>query len=346
MFHQSCLPIFFSFCLFVYLNAVNAQTQPTEKQSNADRRKIEKIINEEEILRVETNLVIVSASVSDKSGRFISNLKRENFRLSEDGITQEIEFFEGNDAPFTVALLIDLSESTKGSFADIQKSAAAFIEQLKPNDKVILIPFNKYIYQRTEATSDRELLKKEIAEMVQGGGTSVYDALEFVYEKLDAIRGRKAVVLFSDGVDTTSRATYQNTLRQARRRDALIYTIGYETMSAATKDTISKNPVESPLRVVTANGENLKTAYARGSVYLKFLADNSGGRFFLADSPENLVKTFQSIADELRHQYSIGYYPKNDAVDDKSRKIKVGVDVPNTTVKTRKSYVHKNARQN
>ncbi|MCY7348427.1 MAG: VWA domain-containing protein [Pyrinomonadaceae bacterium] len=343
MFYQFCLPTFLSLCLFVSLNAVNAQTQPTEKQSNADRRKTEKIIDEEEILRVETNLVIVSASVSDKSGRFISNLKRENFRLSEDGITQEIEFFEGNDAPFTVALLIDLSESTKGSFADIQKSAAAFIEQLSPNDKVILIPFNKYIYQRTEATGDRELLKKEISEMVQGGGTSVYDALEFVYEKLDAIRGRKAVVLFSDGVDTTSRATYQETLRAAQRLDALIYTINYETMNAATKDTISKYPVEFPLHVVTAKGENLKTAYARGSVYLKFLADNSGGRFFLADSPENLVKTFQSIADELRRQYSVGYYPKNDASGDKSRKIKVGVDVPNSIVKARKSYLYKGA---
>lgn len=135
-----------SLCLFVSLNAVNAQTQPSEKQPNADRRKIEKITNEEEILRVETNLVIVSASVSDKSGRFISNLPRENFRLSEDGIAQEIEFFEGSDAPFTVALLIDLSESTKDSFADIKKSAVAFVEQLSPQDKVILIPFNKYIY--------------------------------------------------------------------------------------------------------------------------------------------------------------------------------------------------------
>lgn len=182
--------------------------------------------------------------------------------------------------------------------------------------------------------------------MVQGGGTSVYDALEFVYANLGAIRGRKAVVLFSDGVDTTSRATYQETLRAAEQLDALIYTINYETMSAATKDTISKYPVEFPLHVVTAKGENLKTAYARAIVYLKSLADKSGGRYFLADSPENLVKTFQSIADELRRQYSVGYYPKNDSLDKKPRKIKVGVDVPNTIVKARKSYVYKNARQN
>ena len=204
MFRRFCSPILLTICLLAFLVSIKAQDST------------KKIADDEEILRVETNFITVPVSVSDKNGRFISNLTRENFRLSEDGVAQEIEFFEGHDAPFTVALLIDVSESSKDSFADMQKSAVAFIEQLNPQDKVILIPFNKHVYQRTEATGDRKLLKKEIAGMVQGGGTSVYDALEFVYEKLGAIRGRKAVILFSDGVDTTSRATYQNTLREAR----------------------------------------------------------------------------------------------------------------------------------
>lgn len=343
MFRQLHSLIFFSLCLFVYLCAVNAQNPPKKEPLNAERKTTEKIAADEEVLRVETNLITVPVSVRDKSGRFIPSLTRENFRLSEDGIGQEIEFFEGNDAPFTVVLLLDISNSTQDSFADIQKSAVAFIEQLSPQDKVILVPFNKYVYQRTEATSDRELLKKEIAGMIEGGGTSVYDALEFVYEKLGKIRGRKAVVLFSDGVDTTSRATYRDTLQRAQELDALIYTIRYETMEATTKNTLSKLPIESPIRVVTAKGEDLKTAYARATVYLKFLADHSGGRYFLADSPKNLVKTFQLIADELRHQYSIGYYPKDDSSSDKSRKIKVAVDVPNAVVKARKSYVYKSA---
>ena len=346
MFHKFHSLIFFALFLFIISAAVHAQNPPDKKPITVERNDADKLAEDDEILRVETKLIAVPVGVSDKSGRYVSDLKRENFRLSEDGVEQEIEFFEGNDAPFTVALLIDVSESSKDSFADMQKSAVAFIEQLKPQDKVILIAFNKYVYQRTEATGDRELLKKEIAGMVQGGGTSVYDALEYVYEKLDKIRGRKAIVLFSDGVDTASRATYQDTLREARELDALIYTIRYETMSAAIKNVISNNPIESPLRVVTANGENMNTAYARATVYLKFLADNSGGRFFLADSPDKLVKTFQSIAAELRHQYSIGYYSKNDSPDKKTRKIKVVVDVPNTTVKARKSYVYKNVRQN
>ena len=343
MFHKFHSLIFLVFCLSAISVAVNAQNPPHKKPVAVERNDAKKLAEDDEILRVETNLIAVPVGVRDKSGRYVADLNRENFRLSEDGIEQEIEFFEGNNAPFTVALLIDISESSKDSFADMQKSAVEFIEQLKPQDKVILIAFNKYVYQRTEPTSDRELLKKEIAGITQGGGTSVYDALQHVYELLGKMRGRKAVVLFSDGVDTTSRATYQDTLREAQRLDGLIYTIQYETMNAVVKDTISKKEINFPQRIVTANGENLQTAYARATVYLKFLAENSGGRYFLANTPKKLVTTFQSIADELRHQYSIGYYPKNDSPDKKTRKIKVTVDLPDTSVKARKSYLYKGA---
>lgn len=340
--------VFLSFGLLIYPCAANAQEEkkpPKNESSKSERGGAEKIVDGEEILRVETNLITVPVGVRDREDRFIPHLTRENFRLFEDGAPQAIEFFEGTDAPFTVALLLDISESTAASFADIQKSAVAFVEQLGAQDRVILIPFNKYVYQRTEATNDRELLKKEIEGMEQGGGTSVYDALDFVYEKLQTTRGRKAVVVFSDGVDTTSRATYRETLNRSRKLDALIYTIRYETLDAAREKTLSKTPVEVTRRVVTANGEDLKTAYNRGGIYLKFLADHSGGRYFLADSPENLTKTFQIIADELRRQYSIGYYPRNDSPGEKPRKIKVTVDVPNAAVKARKSYVYKSPKK-
>ncbi len=336
----------FCICLssLLFISAVNAQNPQKKAPLPIERPDAEKkSADDEEILRVETRLVTVPVSVRDKSDRFIPSLTRENFRLTEDGIEQEITFFEGNDAPFTVVLLLDISDSTKADFANIQQSAVAFLDQLRPRDKIVLIAFNKYVYQRTEPTGDRELLKKEISEMQQGGGTSIYDALELTCEKLAVIPGRKAVVLFSDGVDTTSRATYEATLKQARELDALIYTIQYETLRAATKDTQAKNPNDSPLRIVTAKGEDLKTAYARATVYLKFLADSSSGRYFLADSPEKLSKTFQSIADELRQQYSLGFYPANDFADGKARKIKVTVNAPNAVVKARKSYVYKSA---
>lgn len=333
--------VFFALVFSVFLCAVNAQ-KPTKKESvKTERPNAEKLADDEEVVSVETNVTIVPVSVRDKSGRFVPNLKRENFRVAEDGVEQQIEFFEGTNVPFTIVMLLDISESTVSSFSDIQKSAVAFIEQLKPQDKVVLVPFNKYIYQRTEPTNDRELLKKEIYKMEQGGGTSVYDALDFTYDLLAKIAGRKAVVLFSDGVDTTSRATYNETLDRSKETDALIYTIRYETMKPAIKATMSQNPNDSLMRIVTAKGEDMKTAYARATVYLKFLTDNSGGRYFLADSPENLTKTFQSIAEELRQQYSVGYYPKNESTDNKTRKIKVTVDVSDAKIKARKNYVYK-----
>lgn len=322
------------FFLFIFLHAslfvCSAQNVPDAKKNG-----------DEEIVRVETAVVTVPVSVLDKDGKFIPRLTRDKFRLSENGVEQEIAFFDGSEAPFTVALLLDMSNSTKDSLADIQKSAVAFLDQLNPQDKVILIAFNKQIYQLTEATGDRDELKKQIYRTISGGTTSVYDSLDFIGEKFRRMRGRKAVVLFSDGVDTSSRATFESSLRAARELDALVYTIRYETYNPVT--SYFSGASENSATLVTAKGENLKAAYERATRYLKLLAENSGGRYFLADSPKNLVAVFEDIAAELRQQYSIGYYPQGDASQTKLRKIKVSVGIPDAAVRNRKSYVYKNS---
>jgi VWFA-related protein len=323
------------FFLFVFLHA---GFFATNAQQNAPDPK--KKTSDEEIVRVETAVVTVPVSILDKDGKFIPRLTRDKFRLSENGIEQEIAFFDGSEAPFTVALLLDMSNSTKESLSDIQKSAVAFLDQLNPQDKVIIIAFNKDIYQLTEATNNRDELKKQIYRTISGGTTSVYDSMDFIGEKFRRMRGRKAIILFSDGVDTSSRATFESNLRAAREIDALVYTIRYETYNPVTSFFSAQS--ENSATLVTYKGENLKTAYERATRYLKLLADNSGGRYFLADSPKNLVTVFEDIAAELRQQYSIGYYPKEDASKTKLRKIKVSINVPNASVKARRSYVYKN----
>lgn len=298
--------------------------------------------SDDEVIRVDTNLVTVPISVLDRNGRFIPGLTQDQFHLFENGVPQDIAYFDSADKPFTVALLLDVSDSTKFQLKEIQDAAIAFTEQLRPEDRVIVVAFDSNVNIITEATSDRELLQRAIHRIKSGGGTSLYSAVKVVVsEHLNRIRGRKAIVLFTDGVDTTSRnATYEETLHTAQELDALTYTIQYNTYYDLTNSNEGFNGTE----LMTPKGEPLKTAYDRAKRYMNLLAEKSGGRPFFADNVEHLKATFARIAQELRQQYSIGFYPKHDAGDGGAREIKVRIDQPGVVVRTRRSYVFKAPR--
>jgi Ca-activated chloride channel family protein len=297
--------------------------------------------SDDEVVRVETNLVTVPISVLDRNGRFIPGLTQEQFHLFENGIAQDIAYFDSADRPFTVALLLDISDSTKFKLKEIQDAAIAFTEQLRPEDRVIIVAFDSRVNVVSEPTSDREALQKAIRRIKSGGGTSLYSAVKIaVSERLNRIRGRKAIVLFTDGVDTTSKsATYEETLHTAQELDALIYTIQYNTYSDLTASNVNEG--FNGAELMTAKGEPLQVAYTRAKRYLNLLAEKSGGRPFFADSIERLQATFARIAQELRQQYSIGFYPKHDAGDDGARQLKIKIDQPGVVVRTRRSYVFK-----
>jgi len=160
---------------------------------------------EDEVVRVDTALVTVPVSVKNRNGGFIPNLRREDFRIFEDDVEQEISFFETADKPFTVALLLDVSDSMKIKLNEIQEAAIAFIEQLRPNERVIVVVFAKQIVTLTDATDDRKVLFEAIRRAQTGGGTSLYDAIETVINQhLHRVAGRKAIVILTDGVDTSS----------------------------------------------------------------------------------------------------------------------------------------------
>ena len=303
-------------------------------------------VADDEVLQVSTTLVTVPVRVLDRQGRFIADLKQEQFQIYEDGVEQEIAYFEDAEQPFTVALLLDISDSTKFKLKEIQDAAAAFVEQLRPCDRVILVAFDQNVTILTEATSDRGVLTEAIRRTQTGGGTSLYTALDrVVKEQLSHSRGRKAIVLFTDGVDTTSKsATYESTLRAAEELDALVYTIQYNTYNIAVsslKPTLSSQITFTMAQVVTSRGEPLSVAYARANEYLHLLAYKTGGRFYYADTVAHLTKTFARIAQELRQQYSLGYYPKNQTAKGERRQIKVRVNATGAAVRTRRSYIYK-----
>ena len=208
----------------------------------------------------------------------------------------------------------------------------------------------------SQPTNNRAALRNAILRADFGGGTSLYDAVNTVINQhLRNIDGRKAIVLFTDGVDTTSRwADYQSTVREAEEVDALIYPLRYDTFSDmnpggyGNDDDVLGNvlgDILSGRRVRRGRGRQQpgsgtsRAEYETGRRYLEDLARNSGGRTYQASSADNLDTAFASIAEELRRQYSIGYYPDNVGQNGERRQIRVRVMRPNIVVRAKTSYI-------
>lgn len=314
---------------------------------------------EGDVVRVNTSLVTVPVSVMDRDGKYIPTLGRSDFHIYEDGVEQRIAYFATVDKPFTVVLLIDTSRSTDFRLEDIQNAAIAFVNQLKPEDKVIVMSFDDDIKVLTKATSDRDEMIRAIRRTRTGGSTRLYDAVHSVISKeLKGIAGRKAVVLFTDGVDTTSyRASYETTVREAEEADAIFYSVDYDTSGIiphGTWGTSSPWPGGGVILGMPGRGGGIpgigggggSTAgasaedYRRASAYLHDLPEVTGGRFYRGDSLQSVAESFAEIAAELRRQYSLGYYPKQSAQAGERRKIKVRVDQPGLVVQARDSYIY------
>jgi hypothetical protein len=187
--------------------------------------------DDEGIIKVETNLVTMPVSVLDRNGRFISGLQQRDFKIFENGVEQKVDYFQSVEQPFTVILMIDVSPSTQFKIDEIQDAAIAFVDQLRPGDRVGVISFDERVHILSPVTNNRNALRYAIQRAEFGDGTSLYDAVDnVIYQQLRGVQGRKAVVLFTDGVDTTSRrAGYDDTLRSTEELDALFYTIRYDT---------------------------------------------------------------------------------------------------------------------
>lgn len=312
---------------------------------------------EGDVVRVNTSLVTVPVSVMDRDGKYIPTLRREDFHIYENGVEQRVTYFAAVDKPFSVVLLIDTSRSTDFRLEDMQDAAIAFVNQLKPEDKVTIISFDDDIDVLARATSDRQELVRAIRRTRTGGGTRLYDAVDLaISRELKKIEGRKAVVLFTDGVDTTShRASYQSTVRAAEEADALIYPVAYNTTGTIPHGTwptptwpsgrggvIFGSPFPGGGWPGGRGGGAGSSAedYRLADSYLHELAQVSGGRFYRGGSLQNIAEAFAQVAEELRRQYSLGYYPKQMAQAGERRQIKVRVNQPGLVVKARDSYIY------
>lgn len=314
-----------------------------------------------DVVRIDTTLVTVPVSVLDRNGRFIPDLQKQDFHIYEDGIEQDIAYFAPTEAPFTVILMLDTSASTWSKLGQIKDAAKIFVEQLRPDDQVGVISFGMGVKVQSEPTSNRKKIRKGIEDTSRGLSTHLYDAMDKLMKKyLSRLRGRKAVVLFTDGVDATSNnATYESTVHIAEELDALIYSIRYDTYDPAADKGDVSDPTSRlrlpgilgkiPLPIPSIGSSNSgggagssRADYDRGERYLHELAELTGGRVYEASRDlRDLQIAFSHIAEQLGRQYSVGYYPKRKGQTGERRQIKVRLNRTDVAVRSRDSYVYK-----
>ncbi len=322
--------------------------------------------DENEVIKVETNLVTMPVSVLDRDGRFISGLQKRDFKIFENGVEQKVEYFQSVEQPFTVIMMIDVSPSTSFKIEEIQDAAIAFVNQLRPSDRVMVVAFDERVHVLSPITNNRAQLRDAIRQSQFGDGTGLYEAVDYVInQQLRTIQGRKAVVLFTDGVDTTSRrASYQSTVAETEEIDSLFYTVRYDTSAdmnggygypqrgggRRSGGGYGNPSMAAILAQILMNGGNVnvgrgrgggsgRSEYELGKKYLEDLAANSGGREFEASSMTNIDAAFSGIAEELRRQYSLGYYPDNVGKVGDRKQIKIRVMRPEVVVRAKTSYI-------
>ena len=291
-----------------------------------------------DVIRITTNLVTTPVRVINDGRRYVHDMRAEEFRIFEEGVEQQVAFFAPVESPFTVLLMLDISDSTESSLKDIKEAAFTFISQLKPNDSVIIAVFDSGLNVLAQPTSDRQELRALLDGIKPGKGTRLYDALDLISKLLlPQIKERKAIVLFTDGVDIDSRITAGASLRKWEESDALIYTIHYNTYFAVA-EKIRKANSSLPHQVIASSAS--RSDYDAAHRYLNLLADRTGGRMYEADDTKKLTEAFTLIADELRWQYTLGYYPNPTPEVGQRRRIKVRVARKGVLVYARDSYTY------
>jgi len=268
-------------------------------------------------LRVNVDLVNVAFTVTDRTGRFVSGLKQDDFALEEDGRKQDIQrFSQENEKPLTIGVLIDKSPSVGRVFGEEKAAAVSFLDTtLKSGDLAMVISFDRTVTLEEDFTEDKKPLRQAINSLTTGNGTSVYDAIYLACkEQLPKEGGRKAIILISDGEDNTSKVKLPEALVAAHQSDAVIYSISNRAGG------FFGNPPNA------------------GAETLKRFSLETGGTVYFVGGRSDLTEVFGEISDELRSQYSLAYISSDTTRDGKYRHIRIIPRDSSYKIKAREGY--------
>ncbi|HKP86304.1 MAG TPA: VWA domain-containing protein, partial [Blastocatellia bacterium] len=348
---------------------------PYERQSGSQQGGTNQAPGDDQVLKLEATLVNIPLLVSDRSGRYVPQLTKNDFLLYEDGTQQEIASFGSEEVPFNVALLLDVSPSVQGNIESIQDAALAFVRQLRSQDRVMVVSFDRAPRYLTDFTNDRRQLEGAIRSISTGSGTSVYDAVyETVSRRMRGIEGRKAMILFSDGEDTTSsHAGYDDAISIVTESDVLVYGLRYPGADGGVQiDPWPRNPIPnipfplpwpwpfprrrrgpftfsgqngdgSPMNGTAMAAQSWPRRRGRHGDFMADITEAGGGPVYDAERVGDLSRLANKIAEELRHVYVLSYYPSNPLSNGGYRAIRIRVkNRDDIAIRHRRGY---NARE-
>ena len=284
-----------------------------------------------QVYRGGTDLVLLSVTVTDPAGRHVGGLVREDFRVYEDGVLQEISHFSGQPSPIALSLLIDTSTSMdqNNKMAMAQQAASGFISRLGPADVAQVMDFDNQTKVLAPFTGDKAALDLVLKQMKAGGSTSLYNAIYTALTELRRVRGqfgteprRQAIILLSDGEETSSIVPSEDVIDLARRSEVIIYAIA-----------------------IVAKGSTPTRAWTEAEFVLRSLTRDTGGRVFIAPEPQQLAAIYGQVAEELANQYTVAYMSTNGKKDGTWRKISMQVLKGDVTPRTRAGYYAAAARK-
>lgn len=347
------------FALLLGLPTVLAQ-DPKQDQKKKD--------DEGATIRLNTDLVVLDVSVTDRDGnRTNSGLRAEDFVVYENGVRQIITSFDATEVPFNLVLLIDTSGSTRGDVELMRRAARGFLNELRPQDRVAVVQFNKEVELLKDLTADRRAIENALEFLKPGTGTSFYDAMQLTMEDvLGKVDGRKAIVALTDGVDSFGYGTYEQILPLMEKNRVSAYFLELDTESFTEEGMMRdcNEPVHFEFsgkqlkkyakELAGKNTEAFFSTHCRlarmermqinRKLYevarreLREVADKTGGRVYPVKEIQYLDRAYSQIAAELRTQYSLAYYPKNENHDGKWRSVKVEVKKAGFAARTRPGY--------
>ena len=267
------------------------------------------------------DIVSLNITAIDASNRYVTDLEEKNFSVFEDGVKQDLTFFTRKQQPIALSLLLDSSASMEDKLPTLQTAAANFVHRLKSNDIAQVIDFDSRVEIRRAFTSNQQELDSAIQQTTAGGSTSLYNAIYISLKELAKIKAsndedvrRQALVLFSDGEDTSSLISFDEVLELAKRSETAVFTIALRGA-----DTQSKG-------------------FHEAEFVMRQLAQETGGRSFFPSKIDDLNGVYAQIADELASQYTLAYSSKNIRRDGAFRRIVVQIDRPNTAPRTKRGY--------
>jgi Ca-activated chloride channel homolog len=273
-------------------------------------------------LKRDVDLVRMQVTVLDKRGNFVPELKEQNFRVWENGVPQKIAAFTGEDVPVGVGLVIDNSASMKSKRPRVNAAALDFVKSSNPQDQMFVVNFNDefYLDMDTDFTNDQSVLRAALERIDSRGSTALYDAiLGSIHHLRKSTRDKKVLLVVTDGADNSSQHSLDQTVELAAKSNVVIYAVGLFT-----------------------KGDDSREEIREGQRALRALTQATGGDVYFPKTVDEVNQICTRIAEDIRDQYTIGYYPTNMAKDGTFRAVKVAlVDVKGLgklTLRTRPGY--------